>query len=168
MPNRSLPLLLAGTLALALGAQAAPKNENAQGQGQGHKPKAAQQQGGKQNQQNQYHDDRQGGYQDRDDDRYDKRERDYRHDWDEDLSDIERILRGYRSPYPVQALPPGIAKNLARGKPLPPGIAKKLDPSLARQLPYYPGYEWRQMGTDAVLVEVGTSVVREVLRDILR
>lgn len=28
-------------------------------------------------------------------------------------------LTGYRS------LPPGIAKNLARGKPLPPGIAKK-------------------------------------------
>ncbi len=40
--------------------------------------------------------------------------------------------------------------------------------SRARQLPYYPGYEWRQFGTDAVLVEVGTSVVREVLRDILR
>ena len=28
-------------------------------------------------------------------------------------------LTGYK------ALPPGIAKNLARGKPLPPGIAKK-------------------------------------------
>ena len=43
-----------------------------------------------------------------------------------------------------------------------------IDPALARQLPYYPGYEWRQYGTDAVLVEVGTTVVREVLRDILR
>ena len=32
-------------------------------------------------------------------------------------------LTGYRS------LPPGIAKNLARGKPLPPGIAKKMVPS---------------------------------------
>ena len=53
-------------------------------------------------------------------------------------------------------------------KPLPPGIAKQIDPALARQLPYYPGYEWRQYGTDAVLVEVGTTVVREVLRDILR
>jgi len=46
--------------------------------------------------------------------------------------------------------------------------AKQIDPALARQLPYYPGYEWRQYGTDAVLVEVGTTVVREVLRDILR
>ena len=69
---------------------------------------------------------------------------------------------------PTSSLPPGIAKNLARGKPLPPGIAKQIDPALARQLPYYPGYEWRQYGTDAVLVEVGTTVVREVLRDILR
>lgn len=158
MSHRSLPLLLATSLALALTAQAAPKNDNAQG-GQGHKNKASQSQGGKHNQ-----NDNHQGNQDRDH----GKDRDYDHDWDDDLSDIERILRGYRSPYPSQPLPPGIAKNLTRGKPLPPGIAKKIDPSLARQLPYYPGYEWRQYGTDAVLVEVGTTVVREVLRDILR
>jgi hypothetical protein len=29
----------------------------------------------------------------------------------------------------AQALPPGIAKNLARGKPLPPGIAKRALPA---------------------------------------
>jgi len=29
----------------------------------------------------------------------------------------------------AQPLPPGIAKNLARGKPLPPGIAKKVVPA---------------------------------------
>ena len=29
----------------------------------------------------------------------------------------------------VEALPPGIAKNVARGKPLPPGIAKKALPN---------------------------------------
>jgi len=29
----------------------------------------------------------------------------------------------------VQPLPPGIAKNVARGKPLPPGIAKKALPA---------------------------------------
>ncbi|MBL1188575.1 hypothetical protein CIV90_26360, partial [Escherichia coli] len=50
-------------------------------------------------------------------------------------------LTGYRS------LPPGIAKNLARGKPLPPGIAKKMVPSsMLHDLPYYPGYEWRIAG----------------------
>jgi hypothetical protein len=29
----------------------------------------------------------------------------------------------------AQALPPGIAKNVARGKPLPPGIAKRAVPT---------------------------------------
>ncbi len=29
----------------------------------------------------------------------------------------------------AQALPPGIAKNVARGKPLPPGIAKRALPA---------------------------------------
>lgn len=43
-------------------------------------------------------------------------------------------LTGYRS------LPPGIAKNLARGKPLPPGIAKKMVPSsMLRDLPVLSG-----------------------------
>ncbi len=43
-----------------------------------------------------------------------------------------------------QALPPGIAKNVVRGKALPPGIAKKTLPaSMINDLPYYPGYEWR-------------------------
>ena len=86
-----------------------------------------------------------------------------------DRASVLSVLGGSRDYWsPRSALPPGIQKNLARGKPLPPGIAKQIDPALARQLPYYPGYEWRQYGTDAVLVEVGTTVVREVLRDILR
>lgn len=48
-------------------------------------------------------------------------------------------------------LPPGIAKNLARGKPLPPGIAKKYPPNaMLAQLPYHPGYEWRVAGSDLI------------------
>lgn len=144
-------------LALSLSLQAAPNNDK--GQGQGNK---GQQHSQKQNGQGSSNNHDGGGKQNQ------SRQRDYRNDYDDDLSDIERILRGYQSPTPAKALPPGIAKNLARGKPLPPGIAKQIDPALARQLPYYPGYEWRQYGTDAVLVEVGTTVVREVLRDILR
>lgn len=160
----SLPrifLLGASALALSLSLQAAPNNDKGQGQGNKGQQHSQKQNGqGSSNKPAQYHDD--GGKQNQD------RQRDYRNDYDDDLSDIERILRGYQSPTPAKALPPGIAKNLARGKPLPPGIAKQIDPALARQLPYYPGYEWRQYGTDAVLVEVGTTVVREVLRDILR
>jgi len=64
---------------------------------------------------------------------------------------------------PVASLPPGIQKNLARGKPLPPGIAKKLDNRLLSQLPRYDGYEWQQAGTDLILVMIATGIVYEVL-----
>lgn len=74
---------------------------------------------------------------------------------------LEYGLSGYDS------LPPGVRKNLARGKPLPPGIAKKMvpGPMLAR-LPAYPGYEWRVAGTDLVLVAIATAVVADVLLDV--
>ena len=69
--------------------------------------------------------------------------------------------RDYWSPGP--ALPPGIQKNLARGKPLPPGIAKKLDGRLIGTLPRYEGYEWQQAGTDLILVALATGLIYEVL-----
>lgn len=66
-------------------------------------------------------------------------------------------------------LPPGIAKNLARGKPLPPGIAKKYPPNaMLGQLPYHPGYEWRVAGSDLILVAIGTAIVADVLRNVFR
>ncbi|HEM8658935.1 anti-virulence regulator CigR family protein [Klebsiella aerogenes] len=70
-------------------------------------------------------------------------------------------LTGYK------ALPPGIAKNLARGKPLPPGIAKKTVPaSMLNQLPYYPGYEWRVVGDDLVLIALSTAVVTAIINSV--
>lgn len=66
-----------------------------------------------------------------------------------------------------QALPPGIAKNVARGKPLPPGIAKKTLPaSMINDLPYYPGYEWRAVGDDLVLVALSTAIVTAVINGV--
>jgi Ni/Co efflux regulator RcnB len=66
-----------------------------------------------------------------------------------------------------QSLPPGIAKNLARGKPLPPGIAKKRVPaSMLGQLPSYPGYEWRIAGNDLVLVALSTAIVASVINGV--
>lgn len=66
-------------------------------------------------------------------------------------------------------LPPGIQKNLARGKPLPPGIAKKHAPSsMLGRLPQHPGYEWQMAGTDLVLVQIGTAIVADVLKDVFR
>ncbi len=66
-------------------------------------------------------------------------------------------------------LPPGIAKNLARGKPLPPGIAKKYVPALLLgQLPNHPGYEWRMAGTDLILVAIGTAIVADILINVFQ
>lgn len=66
-----------------------------------------------------------------------------------------------------QSLPPGIAKNLARGKPLPPGIAKKAVPaSLLGQLPSYPGYEWQIVGNDLVLIALSTAIVASVINGV--
>ncbi len=87
-------------------------------------------------------------------------------------NDVERILRIFSENSghygQIDALPPGIRKNLARGKPLPPGIAKKMNPDFARQLPHYQGYEWRQVGSDAALINITTGIVRELMRDVLR
>lgn len=66
------------------------------------------------------------------------------------------------------SLPPGIRKNLARGKPLPPGIAKKFDNRVRSKLPDYPGYDWRQVGTDAVLIDATTGIVEAIIANALR
>ncbi|WP_062381541.1 anti-virulence regulator CigR family protein [Pseudomonas abietaniphila] len=89
-------------------------------------------------------------------------------DWDQgpgiDRGSILGIIGGSRDYWrPGPALPPGIQKNLARGKPLPPGIAKKLDGRLLGQLPRYEGYEWQQAGTDLILVALATGLIYEVL-----
>ncbi|MFC3337311.1 anti-virulence regulator CigR family protein [Paracandidimonas soli] len=74
---------------------------------------------------------------------------------------IDLGLGGY------SALPPGIRRNLARGKPLPPGIAKKMAPaSLLGRLPRYPGYEWRIAGSDLILISLATALVADILYDV--
>ena len=81
-------------------------------------------------------------------------------------SDARRIARdlGFRGYKP---LPPGIKKNLARGKPLPPGIAKsRLPTQFTGRLPYHKGYEWLSAGSDLVLVSQKSQVVSDVLRDV--
>ncbi|MFW0766481.1 anti-virulence regulator CigR family protein [Trabulsiella odontotermitis] len=66
-----------------------------------------------------------------------------------------------------QSLPPGIAKNVMRGKPLPPGIEKKTIPaSMLGELPNYPGYEWKRIGDDLVLVALSTAIVTAVLNGV--
>ncbi|MBM1187760.1 anti-virulence regulator CigR family protein [Pseudomonas lundensis] len=81
-----------------------------------------------------------------------------------DRDSVLGILAGHRNDWqPGPSLPPGIQKNLARGKPLPPGIAKKLDGRLLTQLPHYEGYEWQQAGADLILVSIASGLIYEVL-----
>jgi hypothetical protein len=66
-----------------------------------------------------------------------------------------------------QPLPPGIAKNVARGKPLPPGIAKKALPAgLLVLAPREPGVTYYIVGDRVVATRLG--VVIDVLLDIFR
>ncbi|CAO1663715.1 anti-virulence regulator CigR family protein [Halomonas sp. NYA30] len=81
--------------------------------------------------------------------------------------ELRQLLRQHDAPR-AESLPPGIQRNLERGKPLPPGIAKRFDGRLATQLPQYPGYEWERVGADVVLIEAATRVVVDVLVDVLR
>lgn len=85
-----------------------------------------------------------------------------------DIGGIRVILDDNREYWgPTQALPPGIQKNLARGKPLPPGIAKKLDGRLVNHLPHYEGYDWVRAGADLILVTAATGIIYEVLQGVM-
>lgn len=68
----------------------------------------------------------------------------------------------------VRPLPPGIARNLARGKPLPPGIAKRSLPTeLAETLPERSGVEITIFGDRIVLLEASGLVV-DILEGVFR
>ena len=70
-------------------------------------------------------------------------------------------LRGLRT------LPPGIRRNLQRGKPLPRGISRQEIPeAILVQLPGHTGHEWRIAGRDLVLIAVGTLIVVDILNDV--
>lgn len=66
-------------------------------------------------------------------------------------------------------LPPGIAMNLQRGKPLPPGIAKQTLPrELLLRLPPVPtGFEYAVIAGKLLLIEIATHLVHDILVDVL-
>lgn len=69
----------------------------------------------------------------------------------------------------VESLPPGMRNRLAKGKALPPGIAKRSVPADLRSSIVVPaGYEVVEVGLDVLLVEVATSIVHDVLMDVIR
>ena len=70
--------------------------------------------------------------------------------------------------YFVRGAPPPPGIHLVRGQPLPRGYyGERLEPRALSRLPVYPGYEWRRMGGDIVLIAVGTGIVYEILDGVL-
>lgn len=71
----------------------------------------------------------------------------------------------------ARRLPPGLAKNLQRGKPLPPGWAKKISPFpvvLDRRLPPLPaGYRRVVVDRWAFVIAEATNTVMDVI-DLIR
>jgi hypothetical protein len=66
-----------------------------------------------------------------------------------------------------QALPPGIAKNIARGKPLPPGIAKRAFPAeLVAMVPRQRGVTFYVVGDRVVAVRRGTVI--DIILDVFQ
>jgi hypothetical protein len=76
---------------------------------------------------------------------------------------------GHNGKHKQKGLPPGIAKNLARGKPLPPGIAKQALPYELIQVlpPVRDGHERIIVAGKILLVEIATQMVRDVLTDVI-
>lgn len=87
-------------------------------------------------------------------------------------TDLQSLIRQYYSSRPssqLASLPPGIRRNLARGKPLPPGIAKRYAPAnLSQRLRVPQGYQLMEMGRDVLLVEVATNLIQDILFDVIR
>ena len=88
------------------------------------------------------------------------------------FSEQDRInILNYFNANPLQAtaLPPGIAKNLARGKRLPPGIAKNYLPKhVLSSLPNYPGYEYLAAGNNILLVNSASKIIADILPNLLK
>ncbi|WP_188262597.1 anti-virulence regulator CigR family protein [Azospirillum tabaci] len=82
------------------------------------------------------------------------------------------IIRDYFSAHPVgaTALPPGIAKKLARGQPLPPGIAKKVAPiELRQRVPMcMNGWECILAGADMLILDAVHGTIADIVRGVVR
>lgn len=82
-------------------------------------------------------------------------------------SELRIIREFYRaSSHRPKPMPPGIAKNLIRGKKVPPGVMRtRLPNELVEQLPPRNGYEWA-IANDVVLLIDATGIVRDIVRGI--
>jgi len=86
--------------------------------------------------------------------------------WYQDHRATSERTNGRKKP---KGLPPGIDKNLARGKPLPPGIAKQVLPQqLIAMLPPPPhGFDRIIVDGKVLLVDAATRVIHDILADVI-
>ena len=87
--------------------------------------------------------------------------------WYRDHGSVDSQHGGQKGNKGNKGLPPGIAKNLERGKPLPPGIAKQYLPDeLRHTLPApHAGYERLIIDGKVLLVEIATGIIHDILTD---
>lgn len=84
----------------------------------------------------------------------------------ENFDSVRNIIQQHRDVIGRgQPLPPNI--HVVKGHPLPPGYGKRLDSRSLQHLPHYDGYEWRRLGSDVVLIAVGTGIVYAILDGVL-
>ncbi|KPB70214.1 anti-virulence regulator CigR family protein [Pseudomonas cannabina] len=84
----------------------------------------------------------------------------------QDFGDVRQTFQQHRDVIGRgQPLPPGV--HIVKGKPLPRGYGKRLDSRSLQYLPRYEGYEWRRLGTDVVLIAVGSGIVYAILDGVL-
>lgn len=84
----------------------------------------------------------------------------------QDFGPVRQTIQDHRDVFRPGNAPPANIR-VVRGQPLPRGYGARLDSRALQHLPRYDGYEWRRMGTDVVLIAIGSGIVYEVLQGVL-
>lgn len=84
----------------------------------------------------------------------------------QDFGPVRQTIQNNRDSF-ARGNPPPPNVRIERGRPLPQGYGRRLDARALQHLPRYDGYEWRRVGTDVVLIAIGTGLVYEILDNVL-
>ena len=84
----------------------------------------------------------------------------------QDFGPVRQTIQAHRDAFRPGNLPPANIR-VVKGQPLPRGYGARMDARALQHLPRYEGYEWRRMGTDVVLIAIGSGIVYEILQGVL-
>jgi Ni/Co efflux regulator RcnB len=84
----------------------------------------------------------------------------------QDFGPVRQVIQNNRDAFRPGNPPPANIR-VVKGQPLPRGYGARMDARALQHLPRYEGYEWRRLGTDVVLIAIGTGIVYEVLQGVL-